>query len=640
MNFAQINFKVIVPFVRFHFTAFFILLFSATSLAQQVKFTTVISSKEIGRGDYVQVEFVVENAKQIERLTPPAFPDFHVVEGPMQSSGMTIVNGNMSQYKGVSFILQPNKTGNFTIQGATAEVDGKPMRSNPVTVEVTTSSTGNSGNINPMLVPSMPREPVADDKDYVLRPGENMAEKTKKNLFVKVQVDKNTCYVGEPIVATYKLYTRLQSESRVTKHPSLNGFSVYDMIDPNNDAATVENVNGKPFTVHVIRKAQLIPLQAGPVELSQVEVENTVHYIKSSGKAHRSNSIWQNLFDQINDDESGEDVQEHITLTSKPLTITVKPLPEISKPADFNGAVGHFNIDASIDKKNVAAQDAATLKVTVNGSGNIPVVDAPQVQWPSNIDTYGTSSKENIDKTIAPMKGSKTFEYVFTPKTAGSYDIPAISFSYFDPSTNSYKTLQSQALHFDASAAKKQSSSSLSKNMSTQSSENVLNTIKTFVVDHLEWIFAAIILICVGLFLWIHNTTSLKKEEVLKQAAALEQAKKEVEISFIHTVEIVDPLARTKRLLGNGDHKGFYAELNRAIWEALSDKLNLPASELNKYNIAIQLKAKGWDDDAIYQLQNILSSCEMNLYTPDYNPTDMENMLQNAEHIIKYINEV
>jgi hypothetical protein len=319
----------------------------------------------------------------------------------------------------------------------------------------------------------------------------------------------------------------------------------------------------------------------------------------------------------------------------------VKPLPEINKPADFNGAVGHFSIDASIDKKNLPAQDAATLKVTINGTGNLPVIDAPQVQWPSNVNTFGSSAKENIDKTVAPMKGTKTFEYIFTPKTAGSYDIPAIAFSYFDPATNSYQTIESHALHFDASAAKKQSASSLTRDISSaQSGQNIFGNIKSFVVDHLEWIFAAIILFCVVIFLWIHNTTSLKKEDDDKKAIALEESKKEIEIPAIQIVEVPDPLARTKRLLENGDYKGFYAELNRAIWDALSNKLNLPASELNKYNISLQLKLKGWDDNAISELQHILNRCEMNLYTPDYNPTDMDNMLKNAEHIIKYINEV
>src|ERR1022692_1907209 len=517
MNFEQINFIAIVRILRFRSIAFLFFLSCAASVVAQVKFTTITSSKEIGRSDYVQVEFVVENAKQIEHLTPPSFPDFHIVEGPMQSSGMSIVNGNTSQYKAVSFILQPVKLGKFSIQGATAEVDGKQMRSNAVSVEVNTSSTGSPNSINQVLQPSnMPRDPEAEDKEYVLRPGENIIEKTKKNLFVKVQVDKSSCYVGEPIVVAYKLYSRLRSESRVTKQPSLNGFSVYDMMDPNSDASSVETVNGKPFAVHTIRKAQLIPLQAGPVELSQVEVENTVHFLKPE-KHPRSKSILQSLIDQFSEGETGDDIQQHITLTSKPLTIIVKPLPETNKPAGYNGAVGHFSMDAAIENKNISAQDAATLRVTVHGSGNLPVVDAPQVEWPSNVNIYNTTAKEDIDKTVEPMKGSKTFEYVFTPKTAGSYTIPAIQFSYFDPVSSSYKTLQSQSLQFIAATAKKQSSSLFKNILSSNTSNGAINDLKDFLTLRLEWVFAALILLLVAFFLWRHNISSLKKETHIRE---------------------------------------------------------------------------------------------------------------------------
>ncbi len=640
MNFEKINFFAIVQILRFRFAALLLFLFVTSPVFAQVKFTTIISSKEIGRSDYVQVEFVVENAKQIEHLAPPAFPDFHIVEGPMQSSGMSIVNGNMSQYKAVSFILQPVKMGKFTIQGASAEVDGKPMHSNAVSIEVNASSNGSPNSINPMLQPSvMPRDPVADDKEYILRPGENIVEKTKKNLFVKVQVDKSSCFVGEPIVVAYKLYSRLRSESRVTKQPSLNGFSVYDMLDPNNDAATVENVNGKPFTVHTIRKAQLIPLQAGPIELSQVEVENTVHFLKTE-KHQRSNSILQSLLDQLGEGETGDDIQQHITLTSKPLTIMVKPLPETNKPTDYNGAVGNFSMDAEVENKNIVAQDAATLKLTIHGSGNLPVVDAPQVSWPSNINVYNTTAKEDIDKTVAPMKGSKTFQYVFTPKNEGSYTVPAIQFSYFDPVSSSYKTLQSQSFQFNAAAAKKQSPSLFKNILSSNANNGTIEDLKDFVQKHLEWFFAALILSIIGFFLWRHNIRALKKEDNAKQEAlAAKNIKKGMTIPVMST-ETIDPLLRAKRMLEHSDHRGFYMELNRSLWDALAAKLSLPASELNKYNISVQLKAKGWDDENIFKLQDILNKCELNLYTPDYNAMNTEHVLQSAEQMIKYINEV
>src|SRR5579872_4087769 len=112
----------------------------------QVKLTTVASSQEVGRGEYLQIEFVVENARQIDQLTPPEFPHFHIAQGPIQSSGMSIVNGNMSQYKALSFVLQPTRTGKFTIGGASATVDGKHMQSNSITITVTATSSGAAGN--------------------------------------------------------------------------------------------------------------------------------------------------------------------------------------------------------------------------------------------------------------------------------------------------------------------------------------------------------------------------------------------------------------------------------------------------------------------------------------------------------------
>ncbi|MBS1660469.1 MAG: BatD family protein, partial [Bacteroidetes bacterium] len=246
----------------------------------QVKFTTVVSSEEVGQKDYLEVEYVVENAKQIDDLTPPTFAGFRIIQGPIQSSGMSIVNGAVSQYKALSFVLQPARTGKFSIGGASATVDGHPMRSNTVVITVHAGGNGAAPNgggnslsgagnslFPPMNMSPFEPEPRDVDREYILKPGENVKEKIRKNLFVKVQVDKNSCYVGEPIVATYKLYSRLSSESRVTKRPSLNGFSVYDMVDPASDQVSVEKLGGKDYTVHIIRKTQLIPLQAGNIDL-------------------------------------------------------------------------------------------------------------------------------------------------------------------------------------------------------------------------------------------------------------------------------------------------------------------------------------------------------------------------------------
>lgn len=95
-----------------------------------------------------------------------------------------------------------------------------------------------------------------------------------------------------------------------------------------------------------------------------------------------------------------------------------------------------------------------------------------------------------------------------------------------------------------------------------------------------------------------------------------------------------DPLSDIKERLENGDYPGFYRELNRAMWKAVADKLDLPASELNKHNVVRKLEAKGWDAPTILSLEHLLGECEMNLYTPDYDTYNMQQLLRQAESLL------
>jgi hypothetical protein len=656
----------------------------------QVKFTTVVSSQEMGTGDYLQVEFVVENAREINALNPPDFPGFHVAQGPIQSSGMSVINGNTSQYKGLSFVLQPTRTGKFTIAGASAVVDGQHMRSNTVTITVhaggsgaTQGSQGGGGNMpgNPMLQmqpfgPDPFGPPAQDevDRDYVLKPGENVKDKIRRNLFVKVQVDRNTCYVGEPIVATYKLYSRLSSESRVTKRPYLNGFSVYDMVDPGSDPVSVEKLNGKAYTVHIIRKTQLIPLQPGSIDLDPVEVENTVHFVKGGGRAepHHTGNAIRDLLDQLTgEQEAGPEISENVTLDTKPLTITVKPLPDENKPANYNGAVGSFSVEASLADKNVAAQDEATLHVVVKGKGNLPVIDAPTVDWPAGIEAFDPTAKEDVNKTVVPMSGTKSFDYVFTAKTPGHYTIPAVNFSWFDPSSQTYKTAGSEPLDLQVAPLARKPRSSAHPGL-TVAAPSIGERLQQFILDNLVWLLTGLLLFGVIVFFYLRRqnpplkrdggnagdeeTKTAKEAGVRNQSAGRSNApiaQQWQELStarhdgpgqtdlsgassaaYLPVSAPVDPLLEARSFFDNGDYKAFYREVNRAVWKAIGKKLELPSSELNKQNCVRQLQLRGWDAPSILSLENILNECEMSLYTPNYDTYNMQQLLRQAEMVL------
>lgn len=152
-------------------------------------------------------------------------------------------------------------------------------------------------------------------------------------MILKLETDKTSCFVGEPLVATYKLFTRLKSESKLTGNPSFNGFSVIDLTKPDASGYTKQQLNGKEYNVYTIRKAQLYPLQDGNIELGSAELENNIQFIKEEYVDQRSNSVFD-LFDDFAQATVPAEgiINQQVNLRSKPLMITVKPLPEVNKP--------------------------------------------------------------------------------------------------------------------------------------------------------------------------------------------------------------------------------------------------------------------------------------------------------------------
>lgn len=373
----------------------------------------------------------------------------------------------------------------------------------------------------------------------------------------------------------------------------------------------------------------------------------------------------------------GEEVDENVTLDTKPLPITVKPLPEASKPVGFNGAVGNFSVEASLDHKSVAADDEATLHLVVKGKGNLPVVAAPVVNWPAEFHAFDPTAKEDVNKTVAPMAGSKSFDYVFTPSAPGHYTIPQIDFPYFDPASQTYKTAETQPMDIQVTPAVRSHSKPADKITAQQQPQT--HGIIDYARDYGVWIAAFLVLGSVATYFWRQNRklrkaskdekmaitikeqnrSAVEKAAIMEKIAAAAAASaatdknnspirenpvaKEDRIikepviqptTYVSAAPPVDPLQEARNFFDREDSKGFYREVNRAIWKAMSKKLDLPASELNKANSLRQLQLRGWDNTALLSLENLLNECEMNLYTPAYDRWNMQQLLGQAERLL------
>lgn len=481
-------------------------------------------------------------------------------------------------------------------------------------------------------------------REYILVPGESSAEKIRKNLFVKADADKTEYYIGEPVIVTYKLYSRLVAKSKISKQPALNGFSVYDMVEFVSNVESTELFEKRPFKVHVLRKAQLIPLQAGTMLLDPIEVDNTVHFVKTKSAPASNSSSLQDLMNQLSKEESAPSADVAVKIQSSPVKIVVKPFPEINRPADFSGAVGRFTIKAIITTQKLSVNDAGVLKVEIKGRGNVSLIDAPIIAWPPEIDTLETRINEQINKFVAPLTGVKTFEYVFTPLKAGTYKIPPVSFSFFNAASRSYQTIHTQPNVFQVAASNKppikkeiaDSSSSPAKN------GHAGNVIINYLKSRLAWVSTVTALLILIIYLWRKTRRLQKKQEPESVPVIKPESKGEDPITKEQEIEqAADVFEESRMLLEREDYKRFYRELNNVLWNEISKRLKLPLSELNKQNIVLALKHKGWTDEMTLQLESVLVKCERNIYLSDYHQeTDAALVFQKAVKIVAQLKNV
>jgi len=629
---------------------FFILVFSAAlcgygTLSAQARFTAVCPQKKIGKNDYLQVQFKVENATNVESIIPPPFKNFSVVSGPNQESGMSNINGKVNQYVSISYFLKPNSTGNFTIAPATAKADDKEFHSDPVNIEVTNASSSGTGNNSAAsLSPfgnmnfDFPSEPsVHRFDDYILKKGENINDKVQKNLFIKLNVSRTDCFVGEPIIAAYKLYTRLRSETTVTNAPSFNGFSLSELDVNDRSSAGIEKYNGREYNVYTLRKVQLYPLQAGTITLDPVEADNKVTFIKSEYAGTQRGDMFYDMLQNFADATTPQEavIEQHVTLQSKPVEITVKPLPVQNMPPDFKGAVGNFTVQSSFQKNNITTDDAGNLRIVIGGTGNIQLINAPKINWPEGIDGYDAKITDDINKFSVPMKGNKTFIYPFTVANAGTYTIPPVSFSFFDPALASYKTLHTEPLVITVSKG------TGNPNKPYLKKDIVQRQGETRVLSRYGLYFAAGLLLFAGIFFWVFQKKyiSRKKNGFLET----QSGDKIREGNMIKTEpEFVipgNPLKEAHEKLMEENGFAFYSVLDASFKKYLSVKFKVPAEELTKKRLNEELDKYNVGLGTSLLLSSLIEEVELNLYAPPSNAIHLKEVYEKASEVVSLLDK-
>jgi hypothetical protein len=257
----------------------------------------------------------------------------------------------------------------------------------------------------------------------ILKKNENPQARVQRFIFIRSVVSNTKCYVGEPVLLTYQLYSALQNESEIYKLPSFAGSSMME-LSVVNEHPVYKVLRGQNYRVFNLRQFQIIPLQAGPLIIDTLAVSNTVHY-------------------KINPDSTG---YYQGIVYADPVTINVKPLPDPGKPVNFSGAVGDFQLMVSVDSPRLAAGEANALHIEISGSGNFIPLSMPEINWPDGFDYFPEREKTTMEKNSFPPVGKETFDIAFVPKKTGKFFIPQLQISFFDALHGLYKMSSSSPI--------------------------------------------------------------------------------------------------------------------------------------------------------------------------------------------------
>ena len=305
----------------------------------------------------------------------------------------------------MSYTLSIDKTGPMRIEPLSVIVEGRQYKTNPVSLNI-------------------------------LEPGKT------DNMWVELEASEKSCYVGQPVLMTIKWFsTRNVKDTSIVVPAFTSGAFDYDEVDISARNYRVDTVNlhdvpvtiteqrtkigPRDVTVFTLSKV-LIPKRPGKFELGPVDISTEMAVSVSR------NSFLMNQYNY-----------ERFKISSVPLSLEVKPLPDDEKPADFYGLIGRYDISASALPTKVNVGDPITLNITIAGDY------LKQVRWPGleGIPALVNNFKIPSEKASPEIKGNTViFTQTIRAENDSVCEIPPIPLSYFDVDSAKYITVSTKPI--------------------------------------------------------------------------------------------------------------------------------------------------------------------------------------------------
>ena len=572
--------------------------------AQQI---AVSAPSHVSAGENFRVAYTI-NTRDVEEFRMGGVPDgLEVIAGPYTSSQSSyqMINGHTSSSSSVTitYTLYAAKNGSFTIGASHALVNGRKLASHPIRISVSGHARTSNG------APNMHGNSNDYDEPRMRQAGSAISG---SDLFIKVSANKKSVHEQEPILLTYKVYTQVELTQLEGKMPDLKGFHTQEVALPQQKTFHTEMVNGRPYKCVTWSQYVMYPQMTGKLDIPSITFKGIVV------QQNRNVDPMEAFFNG----GSGY-VEVHKDIKAPGVSINVLPLP--TRPANFSGGVGRFNISASIDKKEVKAGDPIDIRVVVGGIGNLKLLKQPIINFPKDFDKYDAKVTDKTRLTANGVEGNMVYDYLAVPRNQGKYTIPAIEFTYYDTSSNSYKTIKTQP--FTLVVDKGDGTSNSQTDYSAQAKDIralKLGKSKLHDIDDLfygsfgYWTSLLVPLCAFVVLLVVFRRRAIENADIVKV-----RSNKANKIA-------TKRLKTAHKLMLLGKQGEFYDEVLRALWGYVSYKLNIPVEQLSRDNIKEQLGKHTVGEETIEKFTAALDECEFERYAPGDAKGNMNKTFESA----------
>ena len=564
-------------------------------------FTASLDRDTIALGESATLSLTFEDGSPRNVPMPPNVAGLQIAYiGP--SSQFSFVNGETKSTVTYNFTLTPRQAGDFTIPTLAADVGGQRLSSSPLKLKV--------------LPPNSP-PPEA------INSGSEVA-------FMRLSLAKTNFYIGEVTTANIKIYLRddvqNHSQPQITSLPA-DGFSAGKGTYQN---AYSEQIGNRVYTV-IPASIALTATKTGMASVGPV-TGNIVVVLPSSNRG--GDPFFRQFFN------TGE--QKQVLLATDTLNAESLPLPAEGAPPNFNGAVGDYTMTVSAGPTNVAVGDPITVRVQISGHGALDALTLPdQPAW-RDFKAYPPTSKVATSDQLG-LQGTKTFEQIVTPQNTDVHELPAFSFSFFNPDAKTYRTLTQPpvqlAVHSGGTTPAPMIAATKTPNMQpppppqdilpikeqlgtlTQAGPPLLTQSGFLAVQSvpvLAWLAA---------FVWRKRTDSLANNPRLRRQRRVAQLVREG-LNDLH------------RLAAENNSDKFFATLFRLLQEQLGERLDCPASSITEAVIDERLVLLGAPETTLAGLRELFQLCNQARYAPMRTSGELAAVIPQFENAVRELQNV